>query len=390
MIVMSESVQATSIFARQYDMKCSACHVGGVPPMMNSTGMAFLRNGFRFSKSDETTLRATLDGKVVPAGIMLGVGYKNGENEFQAKNPQTGQPVFHPVTGAPVMKTMENEVKNPTTNLFLAGSLNENFAAFIGAKFAYMEDENGDRSVELQGSKVYLQMNQQEAKHVLRAGVISPYTQFANVTKASENAGIDDVPMFFNSPLSIANKKSIYGMDYTYEMDNGIMLLVAGGEIEYGNQETNIVLGVNYFNGENFRISAILNEIIATDSAQEIARYLPFEATLGERTTFMIAVEYKTEYAYFNTAAVYATYGKNKAGQDTDDYYGSESAITVPVFESGKIRAVGTFDNNSASAYALSYSQIFSESIMIGANLAHTSTDMATFDAVSATIYYVY
>ncbi len=76
-IILSVSLQATTIFARQYDMQCVACHVG-VPPTLNSTGMTFLRNGMRFSKDDQTTLQQALkdEDALMPVNVFLGAGAK--------------------------------------------------------------------------------------------------------------------------------------------------------------------------------------------------------------------------------------------------------------------------------------------------------------------------
>ncbi|MFT5660309.1 MAG: hypothetical protein ACI9TV_000950 [Sulfurimonas sp.] len=381
-IVTGSSVEATSIFARQYDMKCSGCHVGGVPPMMNSTGMQFLRNGLRFSKSDVTTLKKALDGEVIPVGFFIGAGVKDASLIAQVKNPKTGKPMTIKQDGKP---------ENLISNLFLSGSLTEELSGFMGGKFAYTKDKvTGNRSVELLGSKVYLQYNINEAQHVVRAGVISPYTQFGNVSKASENAGVDDVPNFFSSPISMANKISIYGLDYTYLTDDGIMFLVAGGVLENTNDESNIVLGVNYDNGKNFKIGAILNSIKDTVSAQERSTYLPSEAILGERTTLMVPVEYYFGQGYFNTAVVYSTDAADRSGNTTKDYYGSESALTIPLFEAAKVRLVYTTDNNSGKSYAFSYSQLFFDSVMLGANVAKVKTDKAEFDSMSASVYYIF
>ena len=45
---ISTQVQATPVFASQYNMNCNACH--SMMPTLNKTGLKFLRNGFRFSK----------------------------------------------------------------------------------------------------------------------------------------------------------------------------------------------------------------------------------------------------------------------------------------------------------------------------------------------------
>lgn len=373
-MLMSIYVEATTVFARQYNMQCSGCHVG-TPPMLNQTGMTFFRNGFRFSKDDLTTLKRALDdnNSVLPVGIFIGGSYKNATLTLQTPKGK-------------IVK--DKEVTNPIGSLFLSGSLNDNWSTFIGGKFAYLEEDplSSDRTFKMLRKKFYLQYTNDDTKHVTRVGLLSPYAQLGNVDKGSEYSGLNDTADIFITPLTIANEKFIYGFDYTYLMDNGITFLAAAGQLDDSNNENDLTLGVSYFNNSNFRISAIVNKITATDSTSVQKKYTPSERRLGERTTVIIPLEYSTSLGYLNTALVYSDVNR----KPTEDYYGWETSLTVPIFEIGKLRAIFTTDNNSDVGYSLGYSQIFYEKIMLSASYANFTTDNADFDSLSFSINYIY
>lgn len=373
-ILMSIYAEATTVFARQYNMQCSSCHVG-MPPMLNRTGMTFFRNGFRFSKDDLSTLKRVLDdnNSIVPLGIFVGAA-----NKHVTLNVQTPKG----------KKVKDKKVTNPTLALFLSGSLNNNWSTFVGGKFSYHKKDplKSDRTFKMLRKKFYLQYTNDDTKHVTRAGLISPYAQFGNVDKSSENSGLNGASNIFLTPLAIANGKSMYGFDYTYLTDMDITLLAAVGQLDESNNENDFTLGASYFNNKNFRISAIVNKIIATDSNLVQKKYKPGEKRLGERTTVMIPLEYSTNLAYINTAFVYSDVNR----KPMEDYYGWETSLTVPIFEIGKVKAIFTTDNNGDIGYSFSYSQILYDKIKLSANYADFTTDNADFNALSFSINYIY
>ena len=373
-MLMSSFAEATTIFARQYNVQCNMCHIG-VPPTLNSTGMSFLRNGMRFSKSDETTLQRALGdtNRLIPVGFFVGGAYKDAE--VSAKTPKG-------------IVTKANEVTNPTVNIFLAGSLNENLSTFIGGKYAYMDATatTNDRSLELLAKNIYLQYNVNETEHVIRGGILSPYTQLGNIRKSSENSGLADVQDQYISPLVMANMTIIRGIEYSYLMDNGLTFLAAAGVLDKANSEQNIMGALSYFNNENLRIGLVLNRIIETKSDLEKKTYTPSQVILGERTTLMVPLEYNFNYGYFNTAAVFETNSRPL----TKDYYGLESSVTIPVSETGNIRFIHTTDNSDKHGYSLGVNQLMSDKILFGITVAKFDTIVADFESVSASFNYIF
>ncbi|MBN2823995.1 MAG: hypothetical protein JXQ76_01625 [Campylobacterales bacterium] len=364
--LLSDIVNATPILARQYELKCNACHVG-VPPTLNKAGQEFLRNGMRFSASDTTTLKSFLreKKKLLPVGFFVGGLSKSIEADIQTPR-------------GTMSKT--NDVTNPMLTLFVGGSLSDNFSTFIGARFAYSkkDSDSSERTFNLIKRKAYLQYNQGR-NHIFRAGILYPYPE------TSENSGLADNLDLFISPIDRLNLKPLYGVEYSYLMDSGLMVRIAGGVVGKSNDERTILTQLGY-NGEDFSISAIVTQLSATNSPQEIANYSPSEIILGERTSLMLPFEYDFGYGYLNVTGVFEKNDRVKTG----DYYGLESSITTPIFETGNLRFIYTTDNEDKKGYALKYSHIIFDHLFINANLAKFKTNSAEFQSLTFGINFVY
>ncbi|QOP41790.1 hypothetical protein [Sulfurimonas marina] len=359
-------LSATTIFARQYNTNCNTCHVA-LPPMLNSTGKEFLRNGMRFSQSDTTTLQKVLSDEesVVPVGIFLGVMNKNGE---VTRSTPKGE-----------MKK-ENEVNNPIMTLLSSGSLSKNFSMFAGARFAYIYSTPtaNERELKLIREKIYIQYNQTKT-HLMRAGVLLPYPD------SSENSGLSDMPDLYISPIDRGNLKPIYGAEYSYMNNSGFTFSVLGGVVGKLNNENSLMGSIEY-EYDLLSISAIVNKIWATQSDSEIATYSPSEIILGERLSVMVPLELDLEYGYVNVTGVY----ENNDRVANEDYYGLETSINAPVFENGQVRLIYTVDNEQEKGYALKYSHLFFEHIFLNANYVKVKATASEFETVGVGLSLIY
>ena len=366
LLLSFELANATTIFARQYNTNCNTCHIG-VPPTLNSTGEDFLRNGMRFSQNDKTTLQRFLsdEDKVLPIGFFLGVVNKNAT--VTAQTPKGKM-------------TQENEATNPTLTLISAGSINENFSAFVGARFAYAQPNPNIEQKELRRlrEKVYIQYNQGPT-HVTRAGILLPYPD------ASENSGLSDNPDLYISPVDRANLKPLYGAEYSYMTKNGFTLLVAAGVQGRANNERSVMGEINYDN-DALNGSIIINNFTATKSESQMQNYTQSDIILGERLNIMTPLEVNLKYFYLNLTGVYEKNDKVLDG----DYYGFESTLTVPIFETANIRFIYTDDNKDEQGYALKYSHIFYENFFFNANYVKIQTQTKEFDSLAFGLSLVY
>ncbi|MEA2072489.1 MAG: hypothetical protein U9O86_02805, partial [Campylobacterota bacterium] len=209
-MILSETLSATTIFARQYDMQCGGCHIG-VPPTLNSTGESFLRNGMRFSQGDKTTLQRFLseEDSITPLGLFAGLGSNSMTLErFTPKGSVT----------------MENDVINPLFTPFLAGSIDKHFSLFMGARFIYAKRSLTDdrRELTINRSKAYLQYNQ-GPEHLVRGGIIYLYPE------TSQNSALSNAMDFYISPLDRGILKPLYGAEYSYANESGFSLSIAAG-----------------------------------------------------------------------------------------------------------------------------------------------------------------
>lgn len=359
LLSIANIANATTIFARQYDMKCNACHVG-VPPTLNKTGSYFLRNGMRFSQNDSTTLQEFLskEDRLVPIGFFIGNTNKRVNME----------------SVTPKGKVSKNQyISNPMVNLFLSGSINENFSTFVGFRFAYIKPNPNEshREFNLLREKVYLQYND-GISHISRAGVLYLYPE------SSENSGLSDFPNIYISPLDRGNLKPLYGAQYSYYINNDLSFFVAGGIVGRLNNERSILGGLNYDYG-NYSIGLIVNNITATNDNSKISQYTPSEIILGERISIMTPFQYEFKYGYINVTGVYEKNDRVISG----DYYGLETSITVPVFETGNVRFIYTTDNKEEQGYAFKYAQVLFDNIFINTNIAKVNTPKVSFDSVS-------
>ncbi len=54
LVITTTLSYATPEFTREYSISCSTCHT--MVPILNDTGKSFLRNGLRFSSSEQNLL----------------------------------------------------------------------------------------------------------------------------------------------------------------------------------------------------------------------------------------------------------------------------------------------------------------------------------------------
>jgi hypothetical protein len=86
---MASMAEAIPLFARNYKLSCTTCHIGF--PKLNSFGEAFAGNGYRFSEGDLSDQNVeTGDDKVQPfksssSGDSCGFVFQ-GPQRFEYKN----------------------------------------------------------------------------------------------------------------------------------------------------------------------------------------------------------------------------------------------------------------------------------------------------------------
>ncbi|MEA2047204.1 MAG: hypothetical protein U9O64_02005 [Campylobacterota bacterium] len=366
LMVLSEATNATTIFARQYNMTCGACHIG-VPPTLNATGEQFLRNGMRFSQSDTTTLQRFLakEESLIPFGMFAGIGRMNMEAKLQTKQGSV---------------TQSNDVHNPIVTFFLAGSLSEHFSIFLGSQYVYAQKTQQDKTKEFRRnrSKAYLQYNH-GSEQIVRGGIIYLYPE------TSRNSGLSSIPNLFISPLDRGITKPLHGAEYAYYTENGWKFLVAAGVMGDANSEQSMLTQIEYL-ADNYSLSLIANNITETRDETQIANYTPEEITFGERFSLMMPLEYQFDYGYLNVTGLY----ENNKRVSTGEYFGIESSFTVPIFESANLRYIYTQDNEEGVGHSFRYAHIIDNKLFVNVNYASVDTPKGSFDTFVVGVNFIY
>ena len=326
-VVFTLNLEANPVFARQYGMECSACH--SQVPALNDMGLGFVRNGFRTSTYDTTSLQSLLDenstNRRYPVGAILGLSDNSKTDEV-----------------------------NRLVKLYLSGTITGSLSLYSFTKESFNSNKSGQDLFESDNSQFYFQYNILEAKHVFRAGLLSPLTQLGNVQRSMSHSGLNGIGDHgdnYVSPLGYADVRKIKGAEYSYLFDNNILLLVSYGEQvarhgDHGNQINDdnndaFLTGITYTTAENYKIGLIYN-------------YVDIEG--DDFYSLIVPIEKEYSMLTWNSSLVYANISD-------DDYIGLETAFTFPLGDMEHIKAIVNVDNdendNTNYGYSLGYTKIY-------------------------------
>lgn len=326
--VFTLSLEANPVLARQYNMECSACH--SQVPALNDMGLSFLRNGLRTSSYDTTALKSFLDSNstkwFIPVGAMVGV----------SDNSKSDSP-------------------NVLAKLYLTGTLTESLALWASSKEQFNQDKEDQKLFESTNSQLYVQYNIMEAKQVIRAGLLSPYTQLGNVARSMAHSGLNGGEghgMHYFSPLDHANVRKIKGAEYSYLFDNNVMLLASYGE------QVKESHGMGHSNAMDEDNDAFLVAVTyKTESEYKIGLIYNQTEVMNE-TFYSLILPLEKEFSSFtlNSSLVYSNLSD-------EDYIGLENALTFPIGDMEHIKAIFNLDrdelDNNNFGYSLGYTKIY-------------------------------
>ena len=369
--LLTASLEANPVLARQYKMDCSACH--SQVPALNDMGLSFIRNGLRTSTYDTTALKSFLDenssNRHYPVGAMIGLSDNSRSDEV-----------------------------NRLVKLYLSGTLTDSLSLMALSKESFKSSKSGQDLFESHNSQLYLQYNIEEAKHVVRVGLLSPWTQLGNVKRSMAHSGLQGGVghgQTYISPLNHANVNKIKGAEYSYLYNNNTLFLISYGETvqnssgshHHSNSQYNKRSDQSYDNlfSHGDGTDAIPSSQNKLNDFQKLLLY--GDATDISNNAFLAAIRYTTaenykigliynyvdmenddyyslvlpvekEYGLFiwNSSLVYADYSD-------EDYLGLESAFTFPVGDMAHIKAVFNVDrdkdDNTNFGYSLGFTKIY-------------------------------
>ncbi|MRI58883.1 MAG: hypothetical protein C6H99_05185 [Epsilonproteobacteria bacterium] len=203
-------------FAREYQTSCFTCHTN--IPMLNETGESFLRNGFRFSEEDVASLKEFIthgDRQYEPLGAMVGLNYsdKNKNNELTGK-----------------------------VKLYFAGTLNKYLSLFaMSRQNINTENPNAPKLFQEDSSTAYINFAFNEPAHLLRAGLMAPFTQLGNIQRSFADSALHGLPAgiqgkeMYRSPLQRTGIGNFKGGEYSFLYNNKLLFLISYGDpVDHG------------------------------------------------------------------------------------------------------------------------------------------------------------
>jgi len=350
-MIFTLNLEANPVFARQYGMECSACH--SQVPALNDMGLGFVRNGFRTSTFDTTSLKSLLDenstNRRYPVGAILGLSDNSKTDEV-----------------------------NRLVKLYLGGTLTESLSLYSSTKESFKSKVHDQKLFESDNSQFYFQYNILEAKHVFRAGLLLPLTQLGNVQRSMSNSGLNGIGNHgdnYSSPLDRADVRKIKGAEYSYLLDNNILLLLSYGEqvneeSNHGNNQINdenndaFLTGIKYTTAENYKIGLIYNYV---------------DTDVDDFYSLIVPIEKEYSMLTWNSSLVYANISD-------EDYIGLETAFTFPLGDMEHIKAIVNVDSDENDdtnyGYSFGYTKIY-EMFSFSAVAARVNTE--TFSSNKAT-----
>ncbi|MRJ02570.1 MAG: hypothetical protein GXO19_03225 [Epsilonproteobacteria bacterium] len=209
--ILLQLAHALPQFAREYQTDCSTCHTN--IPMLNETGESFLRNGFRFSPEDLPSLKEFIvhgERQYEPFGALLGLTYRD--------------------------KT-ERESLSGKVKLYFAGTLNKTISLFASSRQNInTKNPRAPKLFEEQSSRAYIQLVHNEPDHLLRAGLMLPFTQWGNLARSFTDSGLHGIMRGipgreqYRSPLQRTGLGSYKGAEYSYLHDGKLLFLISYGD----------------------------------------------------------------------------------------------------------------------------------------------------------------
>jgi hypothetical protein len=369
---LSVELNATPIFATQYNMKCKACH--SMMPTLNKTGLTFLRNGFRFSKDDQTMASKFLDAN-------------SSENRLL------------PIKGLVGVNTdTKNRSDVEKLNLYFGGSLTDEVSVYAITRSTFNKPVNHNLFGET-NSRAFAQWNPDGNKHVLKVGWMDPLTMFSNldrtlmdnalmgsglVKKAPQSVvkpsyakvpprppvpGADATPQEIQQynmaimpkqayllPVPYAGVGLVKGAEYSYLYDDKVMFLVNYGipsSPSYADdaEDTELTAGVELKDIGGYNIGAIYTHS-EIGNIESDAYILPIE-----KEFFDGQVLFQQSFVYKDT------------DQFENPYYGSQTTFTYQLDDESQLRGIASVDQdeaeNTGKGYSVTYSKSWNDKYLV-------------------------
>ncbi len=370
-VIGFEEVNATPIFAEQYKMRCNACH--SLAPTLNSTGLKFLRNGFRFSKDDKTWLEGFLDANSSEERLM---------------------PV-HGLAGINIDSKSREEIEK--LNIYLGGTMTDTVSVYAVTRSTYNMPVNNNLFGET-STRAFVQWNPKSDEHVVKVGWMDPITMFSNTDRTLMDNALMGSGLMKMAPASI--KKPTYavtppkppapGADATPQQIQQYQMAIMPKQpyvLPVPYTGVGLVKGLEYSYLYNEKMMFLVNYGIptsvtyATDDDSELTTGIEvrdvsgytlgliyIHKELGNITSdsYILPIEkhFFDDQLLFQTSFVY-----KDSDQYADPYYGSQTTLVYQLDENAQIRTILSLDQDEAkennTGVSITYSRSWNDRYLV-------------------------
>ncbi len=366
---------ANPTFSAKYGMKCSVCH--SMLPTLNSVGLKFMRDGFRFS-TDETT---TLDGFINAKSHKMRTDYL----------PIRG------LVGFNINTKTRKEVDK--LNLYSGGTLSDTLSFYAISRSNYNVN-HGHKLFSEPASRAFLQYNPKGSEHVIKVGWMDPLMAISNLNNRTlmdsglvkanlmkkapkskikpswaktppkpEKPASDASPQAlkkykmalmpkkpYKPPVPYAGFGLVKGIEYSYLYNNKVMFLVNYGiptaeDFADDSEDTQLTTAIELQNLDGYNIGVVylhksLRNIDIDSYILPVEKYF-----MGEQLLFRTNFVYKDSSQYENP------------------YYGSQTSFTYGIDDDTHIRVIYDIDKDEAKktnvGLSFTYSKLFANDRVI-------------------------
>ena len=372
LFVALTNANATPIFAEQYKMKCNDCH--SLTPTLNKTGLEFLRNGFRFTKDDQTWLSGFVD----------------------ANSSETRLTPIHGLVGINIDSKSRNEMEK--FNVYLGGSMTDTISLYTVTRSTYNLKRNHNLFGE-STTRGFMQWNPDGNKHVLKLGWMDPLTMFSNVDRVLMDNALMGSGLMKRAPKSArkpswAKKKPkpkapgqnatpkqkkkyammvmpkqpyklpvpytgiglVKGLEYSYLYDDKALFLVNYGiptapSFADDSEDSELTTGVEFRGLGGYSIGLIYAQ-------QE----------LGNITSDSYVLPIEKQF-FGDTLLLQQSFVYKDSDQYNDPYYGSQTTVTYSLDEDSQVRAIVSLDRDEdeedGTGIAVTYSKSWNDRFLL-------------------------
>jgi hypothetical protein len=366
---------ANPTFSAKYNMKCSSCH--SMLPTLNARGLKFMRDGFRFSK-DETT---TLEGFI----------------KADSQKMRTQYLPIRALVGFNINSKTRKEVDK--LNLYSGGTLTDTLSFYAITRSNYNAKHNHKLFGE-SASRAFLQWNPKNNEHVVKLGWMDPLMAVSNLSNRTLmdsgliKAGLmkkapkseikpswamtppkpkkpapDATPQekkkyemmimpkqVYKTPVPYAGFGLVKGLEYSYLYNNKALFLVNYGiptaeGFADDDEDRQFTAAVELQNINGFNIGLV---------------YLHKELGNIEYDSYVLPIEkyFMGEQLLFRTNFVY-----KDSNQYENDYYGNQTSFTYGIDEDTHVRVIYAIDKDEAeetnTGLSFTYSKLWKDRFIL-------------------------